>query len=807
MSWIRDDVAYAWRRLWRTPGFTLVAVLTLAFGIGANTALFSLMNGLLLRSLPVPHLDELVTVTSVYRTGGSDWGAVRSEDLKTLAEVQPTLFDNLVIHDFLKGVMLGRDRAEMVSGELVSGNYFPVLGLIPRAGRLLQPDDDVDRAGDVPVVISERLWRRWFDRNSDALGQSVSIAGYPLVIVGVVPDGFNGTWLPTILSADVWVPSRVAQYVGDRGMPATSGTGHRVLATLHAGLSLAQADAAAHTLQTSNPDLVLAVLPGRAGIVAKDFDRYGVLLGSAIVAMAGLVFLIACANVANLFLVRGVSRSAEMAIRLTIGASPHRLVQLLLAEIGLVTALAAIAGIVIAIATARAMNAVPLPSIEGISIRFDALPDFRVFAYAFVAASLAAVATALSPARQAARTEPLRALASGGAGASGTMPARRRWTRRVAWQMAMSVVLLIAAGLYVRSSLAALRFDPGFDTQTGVAATIDLSLQRIDDARGRVSLARLLDGLRQMPGAESAALTSALPTRPSRQTPVVRDDRLGPADTRSYDIQTSPGFFATLGIPLRRGRDFTDRDQLGSPPVTIVSARLADRLWPGANPIGRRIGIGLSSEWLEVIGVAADISPDPRLPNALFLYRPIAQAYSPKLTLLVKAAANPETLIDPLRERLRAIAPDVAVFDMRPVRDALGLQVPTLRVVSIVLASLGALGFGIAMLGVYGVVAFSVSQRQREFGVYAAVGATPNQIVAMVLRQSIRMLAFGVVPGLILALIAAGLLRFLLYGIQPRDPVTFIVVPAAVMAAGLAASFIPARRAARVNPSQALRDS
>lgn len=340
-------------------------------------------------------------------------------------------------------------------------------------------------------------------------------------------------------------------------------------------------------------------------------------------------------------------------------------------------------------------------------------------------------------------------------------------------------------------------------------ASVDFSMHKIDEARGRLVLGRMLDAARQMAGVEHAALASAVPAGGPTRYVSLRPEVSplgGRTDLYAGSSTVSAGFFGTLVIVLRRGRDFTDSDGPGAPYVVIVNERVATKFWPGQDPISRRLSIGSERGWLEVVGVAADTASGLTGPPSLYFYRPAAQAYSPKMSVVVRSIADPAAMLEPLRQTLRGVDPDVAVFDVRTVADTVGLLLTPIRLTALVLGSLGALAFGIAVLGVYGVMAFVVSQRTREFGVHKALGASERQIHAMVLRQGFRMLVRGVLPGLVMALIGAGFLQHILYGVQPRDPLTFVVIPIALMATGLAACYMPARRAARVDPNVALRD-
>jgi len=825
MERFRDDLVYAWRRLRHTPGFTIVAVLTLALGIGANTALFSLVNGLLLKPIPVPRLDRLSALTTDPSSIGGFF--LGKDEYRELSDSHLASIEKLFVSNALLGALSGGGQAEVVSGELVSGDYFDALGLAPRAGRLLQPSDDLAADAGTPVVISERLWRRWFGASPSAIGQVVRMAGYPLTIVGVAPEAFRGTWLPTMLAEDVWVPVTATAHVMtvQSAKPPTEShePSGRTFVLRRAGVSLPQlsaalADVIGHTSHPGTPRQRLTAVPPERAVLFDDFVTPGLLVGSAALALSGMVLLIACANLTNLLLARGVARTGEMAIRMAIGASRGRVFRLLLTETCLLITMAGLVGLGLAFASTWLMTTLPLPALDGIVIRFDPSPDLRVFGYAFGLAILAGLAVGVLPAWRAASTEPLRILGSGGASAGATGRGHRLRTWLVASQVAMSIVLLLGAGLYTRSAVKSLQFNPGYDLSSGAMASVNMALHRIDETHGRRLLEGLLEAARQMPGVQAAALTSALPAAVAVGPNDVTGDLLGEDQPSQFSngrahgwvafyARVSPGFFQALRIPLRRGRDFTDQDTVGAPGVVIVSEQAGTRLWPGQDPIGRRLRLEHDGPPLEVVGVAGNTATNLLgVTGYPFLYVPAEQHYSGRMSIIVRTASDPAAMVEPLRQTLRAVDVDLAVFDARTVADTVGLGLTPIRISALVFGSLGMLGFGIAVLGLYGVMAYVVSQRTREFGIRKALGASAPQVYSVVLRQGLRMLVYGVAPGLVVAFIAAGYLRHLLYGIEPHDPVTFVGVPLALVLVGLAAAYVPARRAAHVDPNIALRD-
>ena len=814
MDRLVTDVRYAWRRLRRTPGFTLVAVLTLALGIGANTALFSLVNGLLFKSIPIPHLDRMVLLTEVDRSSGRVYASLSDDERRALAGASAASLDEFVMADPLIGAVTTPDGADVVQGELVTGNYFRAMGVSPRAGRLLEPTDDRENGTDTPIVISERLWRRRFGASPAAIGAAVKMADHPLVIVGVAPESFAGTWLPTILTEDVWVPLRAqkqvktVQGIGD-------GAAHRTFGTLRPGVSLPQVDALTDTIGHQfplRPNTHLAALPARDGIMNPEFNHYGALLGSAVLALSGLVFLIACANLANLLLARGNARVGEIAVRIASGAGRGRILQLVLTETGLLTLLAGLAGIVMTFVTTRLMTTIPLPVLDGINLHFDPTPDLRVFGFAFAVAVLASLAVGLAPAIRASRVEPLQILTSGGASGGATSRGHRVRTLLVGTQIAMSTVVLTSAGLYLHSALKAMDYQPGFDVSAQTIASVDVRYNKLDQTEARAAYRRMLAAAEQLPGVKRAALASAIPGALGSPVgtfvlPEGREAPRGADGFFSWYSDVSPGFFDVIQLPLQKGRDFNESDVKASMPVAIISEFGAAKFWPGQDPIGKRLRLRGTGPLVEIVGVSANtrggFADDVPRP---FVFLPLEQDYAYSVGLVVRSSSNPATMVDPLRAAMNRANPSLPLVSAYTLASYVGLILAPIRITALVLGSLGALGFGIAILGIHGVMAFVVSQRTREFGIRRALGATSLQVHRVVLTQGLRMLLCGVAPGFVAAVIGAGFLRHLLYGIDARDPATFILVPLSLIVAGLAASVTSARRAARIYPNVALRN-
>ena len=593
---IWQDIRYATRRLRASRGFTAVAVLILALGIGANTAVFSLMNGVLLRALPLEDPDRLVSITGTERGRPRVFLGATSDEFDAVADLHLEAIQAMFTSDGLVAALTAGGRTQVVHGELVSGDYFRALGLSPRLGRLLGPDDVRDAGDGTPIVLSERVWHEWLGGRADVIGLTVRLAGQPLVVVGVVPETFNGTWLPTILSTDCWIPRDAADRL--RTVQGASSAGpHRTFAKLRPGKRLADVQpavtAVGRRLHAADPGRGLAAIEGTHAIMLDDLVTPGLAVGTVFVSLSALVFLIACANLTNLLLARGATRAGELAMRIAIGASRARVFRLVAIETGVLTGFSALGGLAVTVLATRLMATVPLPVLEGTRIHFDPSPDWRVFGYALLVAAAAALAVGLLPAWQASRTQPMGVI--GPAGLFGAEPRRHRRLRSVlvAGQVAMSIVLLLTAGLYVRSAVKATRFEPGYDTTHGTVADIDLAVGRFDDTRAHDVEPRLLAAARAMPGVDRAALASGLGATGARAIATVLTEGQAPGPNGRGAIaeysSVSPGFFAALDVPLLRGRDFSELDVAGGRPVAIVSPDLAAEVLAGPGSAGSAV--------------------------------------------------------------------------------------------------------------------------------------------------------------------------------------------------------------------------
>jgi predicted permease len=582
---------------------------------------------------------------------------------------------------------------------------------------------------------------------------------------------------------------------------------YRVLARLRpavdAGEAAARISALGAHMEFAHGETGLAVLPARTAIVPDEFDRYGRMFGVAIVALSGLVLLIACSNLTNLLLARTASRSIEIAVRMAAGANRWRIAALLLTETAVVTVLAAGGGLALAFGISTLLAALPLPELDAITIRYVPSLDLRVFAYSIGSAVLVTVAVGMAPAWRATRTDPVRTFAHAG----GASPRSGRLRNiLIGVQMAACTVLLLAAGLFIRSTLAGLAYDPGFDITHTASADVNLSYDGYDEIRGRAYFQRLLDDAMRAPGIVTAALASDVPAGAHSLNVELLAEGEAPISGSGYGasghgcstLRVTPGLFSTIRERLISGRDFNADDTGTSRAVAIVNESVAKLLWPGQNPIGRRLSIDKDRHLLEVVGLVADTDRTSTSASIRrFVFVPWAQNYSPRMSIVARGPADGAAVRDPLRTAARQADPDVAVTGVRTLAERVAIWLIPLRYAAMILLTLGVLGAFIALIGVYGVTAYLVTLRTREFGILKALGATGLDIYRSVLTQGARTLIAGVAVGLGAAFLAANLLQHLLYDVHPHDVTTFIMVPAALVAVGLLASFVPARRRGR----------
>jgi predicted permease len=814
-----QNIRYAIRALAKTPGFTLVAVLTLALGIGANTSVFTLVNAALFRKVPAPRPEELVWVAGTREPGRSErpvsyrryFSVPEFRDYRD----QLTSLASIAAYQDIPLALGSGGEPERVTGLIASGGYFEVLQLRPAAGQFFTAADDQPGATPV-VVLSYALWQRRFGGASDIIGRDVILNGRPFVVAGVAPAGFTGVELSD-RSIAMWVPlATIAIAMPDnaRLIEERNAGWLRVIGRLKPGTSVAQADAQTRTIAAqlpqpfeSNEPFGARIVPLAGGLDPSN-QQEALPVFVLLMAVPALVLLIACANVANLMLARATARRREIGIRLALGASRGRLLAQLLTESLVLALIAGGVAMVLAFWLNDALIAVSqIPPEVAIALT----PDIRVLLFTGAVAIAAGVFFGLVPAWSASRPNLVPALKDEGGGLGRHARRSRLVSLFVVAQVAMSLVLLVTAGLFLRSLGKALRVDPGVDTQNAVAVSFDLRIQGYDAAQQGVFYARLLERVRGLPGVAAASLASPQPLGQRLINTTVVAEGWAPD---AHSIQTGyastwPDYFKAVGTPLLRGRDFTTHDVKGAVPVAIVNETLARRLWPDQDPLGKRLRItwGDDEPFLEVVGVAKDgkyheLTERPRG----FLYVPERQgAVLSDITLLVRSASDPRPMIPALGEAIHALDRNLPLFQIVTLEDALRERLDKERGASAVLGVFGGLALLLAALGLYGVMAYAVTQRTREVGVRMALGAASQQVLRQFVGEGLRLAAVGIAIGLVLGVALTRVISQFLYGITATDALTFALCAAVLGAVAALASFVPARRAAKVDPMVALR--
>ncbi len=789
------------RSLLRTPGFTLLVVIVLALGIGANTAIFSVVNGVLLRPLRFHEPDRIVALTSAWKNGGR-FGPVSGPDFQDWHD-QSTAFSAMARYNEGETSVSAGGQAEYASVSVVSNGFFEATGAASAMGRLLN-DGDQRKGAPAVVVVSETFWRRHFAGKTPDGHQTVRALDTVFPIVGVLPAGFR---FPG--KTDVWAPTSLDPDLGSR-----SAGNYRVVGRLKPGVSLQQAQAQLTTIAArleqaypeSNKDKSAAVTLLQQYTVRKVGMGLYVLLGA-----VGLVLLIACANVANLLLAKATARTREIAVRAAVGASRPQIVGQLFLESILIAFAAGLAGLLLAnwgVAGLVALAPKDVPRLDEASI------DPVVLAFTFGLSALATLLFGLVPAWRVSRTDPADALRQGSTRVvAGGFGARLRQSF-VVTEIALCVVLLISAGLVLRSLSSLLRVDLGFQTDNILTAEINPTDAGENDQRHVTEFffSQLQAGVAQIPGVQAAALTNSIPggNHPSGSYIV---DGQSMSDFTVSSPQAgftvaSTGYFQTLGMRLTAGRDFAETDTLNSPPVAVISESLARSAFPHRDPVGHKILCGLdqySSNWMTVIGVVHNAHMDgPALPVTAELYVPALQHPRIGLTLLAKTAGAPEDRIESVRRIVHGLNPQAAIRFNTLAGEASDV-VASPRFTSILLSGFAGLALTLALIGIYAVMSYTVVQRSAEVGLRMALGAERSGVLRMILVQALRLAALGSVIGLIGAFAATRLLRSLLFNVTAVDPLTYGIALLLLIAAAMLASFLPAWRASRIDPMEALR--
>ena len=824
MNLLVSDLRHAARSLARTPGFTLGAALVLALGIGANAAIFSLVDAVLFRPLPVERPGELVRVYSQEAASfaGSDGISNSSYPVFEDYRDQATSFAALAAYADALPVHLAKEggRPERLTGGVVSGRYFELLGVRAQAGRLLAAADDAAPGREPVVVLSDRLWRRLFGGDARAVGTTVRLNGHAFTVVGVAPAGFYGVSLDSL--PQLWVTTSMAPVAlpefGGAGMLADrSFSWLDMVGRLKPGVSMAAAQAELDTIAARraasqsgrDKDPFAKLLAARDAVVDPYETGRVRRLSWLLLGAASLVLLIACADIASLLLVRGERRREEIAIRLAIGASRGRLVRQLLVESLLLGGLGAAAGVAVAYWTVTLLRSAipdgfPIPTVAAAGV------DPRVLAFAVASALAGAVGFGLAPALRASGTDLVPALKR--------VPASRgRFGRTlpqevfVGVQVALAGVLLAGALLIVQSLWRASRADVGFPVEGGSVALVDLDRQGYDEARGQRFWTDLVERLRATPGIRAAALARSVPVQGAGMRISLSPEGFAPPPGQHVNADydpVAPGFFAALGAPLVRGRDFLPTDAKGAPLVAVVNEAAAERYWPGQDAIGKRIlDAGPADQPLEVVGVARTVkNRELREPPTPTVYVPLSQAYMGRMTVLVRSGLGEAATAAAVSSAVRSLDAELPVFGARTLRAQLGATLARERVVGVLLAGFALLAVLLAGTGLHAVVAQATQARTREFAIRSALGSRPGEVTGLVLRRGLRPALAGAAVALGLAVALGRTLESLLYETKPLDPLSLAATAGALAALALAASAWPARRAARLDPAAVLRE-
>ena len=811
MPTLLSDLRYSLRSLLKNPGLTVVAVLSLGLGIGANTTIFTWVQAVLFRPIPMADDPGAIRIAAMENRDGDSrsWSYPNYQDFRDRA----TLVDVVGQDDQTLSIAVD-ESAERTWGALVSGNYFQVMGLRPAAGRLFTPADDVTPGGHPVVVISHAYWQRRFNGDPGVIGKQVTINNNPMTIVGVAPAGFIGSFLG--VSSAAWVPMAMqhAMMGADRLQQRGNGWMQSIV-RLKPGVSQEQAEAEAASIMAQLAQEHPEINEGRRLRIVQTWDAP---FGAATVLtpilavlsiLVALVLVIACANVANLLLSKAVSRRREVAVRLSLGASRMRLVRQLLTESLMLALAAGTAGVLLAYWTMDLIMTF-VPPVD-MPIDLGLRMDVTTLMFAVGVSVVTGVIFGLAPALQASNPQTITALKEEGRTGSGGRATGRLRNALVVAQVAVCLVLLVGATLFLRSFIAAQSLSPGFDADRVVTASMDMFPSGYAGARNKEFQRRTLEAMRALPGVESAAFGSRIPLGfGGNNSTTVAIDGYVPRQNEEIVINystVSAGYFQTMGIPLRAGREYTDADTLEAPRTVVINEAMARRYWQDGNALGKVVRFGSSPA--EVVGIVADskyasINERP-LPQ---LFISLARSEMSTLRLFVRTNDDPGPLVALVRNAIRALDPNLPVYDARTLNEHMQVAVFAQRMAANLLGAMGVLALVLAAIGLYGVMAYAVSQRTQEMGIRLALGASPSSLLNMIVGQGMKLTTVGLVIGLTLAVAAfgsIGAVRTLLPGISPLDPITFFVVPTMLATIAFVATWIPAKRAGRVDPLVALR--
>lgn len=814
MSTLFKDLRYAIRSLAKRPGFAAIAVITLALGIGANTAIFSLVNTVLLRPLSVPNPEQIVSVA--LRGKGDSMLAFSYPNYKDFRDRNQVL-SGLLVYRFVP-LSMSRDGVnERIWGYEVSGNYFDVLGVEAIKGRTFLPEEDRTRLSHPVVVVSHGAWQRRFGGDPDLVGKEIRLNNRPFKIVGIAPEGFKGTEM--VYTPEIWVPVSMIEWVepGAGWIDNRDSQNFFGIGRLKSGVGVKAAEASlnlfAQQLAKEYPDTnegqVVRLTP--PGFIIPDLRGSVISFTWILMAAVGLVLLIACINLAGLLLARATDRRKEIAIRLALGASRRRLIRQLLTESILLSLVGGVAGFWLALWIINLLLAFRPP--VDFPLTIDVSVDWRVMLFSLGVSLVAGAVFGLAPALQS--TRPVLTSALKDTTAQAGYSRSRLRSGLVVTQLALSLMILIGAGLMVRALQQLQTMSPGFDTSNALTVSFDVGLQGYDQEKGQQFYRQVIERVESLPGVKAATLTSSVPLSLNYSSnsvfvegqQVERDANLPVAMVASI----GPRYFETMGTTLLHGREFSKQDRQDTENVAIVNEALVRRIIPdaasGESALGRRISFnGSQGPFVRIVGVARDgkyfnIYEEPRS----FVWSPLTQNYNNSASLVVRTTSDPGSALAGVRNAVRALDLNLPLTDVKTLNEHMRLALFPGRVAATVLGAFGFVALVLSAIGIYGVTSYSVAQRTREIGIRMALGARLGDVLRLVIGTGLKLMAIGVGLGLVGAYVLTRALTSLLSGISPTDPVTFIFVSLLLIGVALLATYIPARRATKVDPLVALR--
>jgi predicted permease len=813
MSTLIKDIRYGIRGLLKRPGFASVAIITLALGIGANTAIFSLVNTVLLRSLPVSQASQIFSV------------AVRGKDDSLSAFSYPNFVDfrdrnqvlsGLIAYRFLP-LSLSRDNNnERIWGYEVSGNYFDVLGVQAIKGRTFLPEEDRTRLSHPVAVISYGCWQRRFGGDASLVGRDVLLNNHPFRIIGIAPEGFKGTEL--VYTPEIWLPASMMEWAepGNMSLDNRNAGNFFVVGRLKPEIGKREAEASLNLLaqqlgkeypDTNEGQSIKLVPPG---FILPELRGAVVNFTWVLMAAVALVLLVTCTNLAGLLIARATDRRREIAIRLAMGASRLRLIRQLLTESVLLSLAGGILGIFLALWMLNLLLGFKPPIDFPLAVDVDV--DWRVLIFSLAVSLITGAFFGLAPALQATRPNIVTALKD--TAAQGGARKTRLRSALVVAQISLSLLLLIGAGLVVRTLQQLQTMNPGFDPRNAMTVSFDLGLQGYDEARGQQFQHQLIERVQSLPGVKSAAISNYIPLSLNYNSNNVfiegQPAERGANVPLSMVASISPRYFETMGTPILEGREFADQDKGETERVAIVNETFVRRLLPfaktNADAIGKRISFRDKGPLMRIVGVAGDgkyfnIAEEPRS----FLWTTTAQDYTSSIILLVRTNGNPESVLGAVRAELHSLDPNLPVFDVKTLTEHMRFALFPARIAATVLGVFGLVALILAAIGIYGITSYAVSQRTREIGIRMALGAQFSDVMKLILTHGVKLTVIGVCLGLLGAYLVTRAITSVLYGVTATDPLTFAGVSVLLIAVALIACYVPARRATKVDPLTSLR--